>query len=250
VSGTAPNVCSAGTWPLPPDLLEFQHHFAAALDRPASGAMAVYRNTVLHGAVEALRSNYPVVEQILGGDMFEAVAVDFASTCPPETPVLALYGAELADWLGHQGWIGDLPYLRDVARVERLRVECLFAADREPNPSKKSNGGLRLHPAVRFTWLSTPAMSIWLAHQQPLTSDFAPDWVAEGAFFSRPDPFTLMPAVIDPAAHRVLAGLRLGEEIGDSISAAAEIYPATDFQALLQTLITMGAFAPLTTERT
>ena len=59
-----------------------------------------------------------------------------------------------------------------------------------------------------------------------------------------------MPAVIDPAAHRVLAGLLLGEGIGDSISAAAEIYPATDFQALLQTLITMGAFVPITTERT
>ena len=212
--------------------------------------MAVYRNTVMHGAVEALRSNYPVVEQILGSEMFDAVAVDFTSTCPPETPVLALYGAEFADWLGHQRWIGDLPYLRDVARVERLRLESLFAADREPAPSTHFDGGLRLHPAVRFTWLSTPAMSIWLAHHEPTNSEIAPDWVAEGALFTRPDPFTLMPALIDRAAHRVLAGLRLGETIGDSTSAAAELYPATDFQSLLQSLITMGAFAPITSERT
>lgn len=233
-----------------PDLVEFQHDFAAALDQPAAGAMAVYRNTVIHGAVGALRSNYPVIEQILGGQMFEAVAFDFVSTCPPDTPVLALYGRELADWLGHQRWIGDLPYLSDVARVERLRVECLFAADREARPAMHSARGLRLHPAVRFTWLSTPAMSIWLAHQQPIASDIAPDWAPEGALFTRPHPFTLTPTLIDRAAHRVLAGLRLGESIGDSMSAAAELYPATDCQALLQSLVTVGAFAPIASERT
>ena len=196
---------------MPPELLDFQHEFAAALDRPAAGAMAVYRNTVLHGAVEALRSNYPVVEQILGTDMFDAVAVDFVSTCPPSTPVLARYGREFRDWLGHQRWIGDLPYLCDVARVELLHVECLFASDQETNPSRHSDEGLKLHPAVRFSWLSTPGMSIWLAHQRPVVSDIAPDWVAEGALFTRPDPFTVMPSVVDRPTHRVLAGLHLGE---------------------------------------
>jgi len=84
---------------LQPDLIHFQRDFARALDRPAQGAMAVYRNTVIHGAVEALRSNYPVVEQIVGEEMFEHIAVDFAFTCPPRDPVLALYGGEVADWL-------------------------------------------------------------------------------------------------------------------------------------------------------
>jgi hypothetical protein len=64
---------------LPLELLDVQRDFAAALARPATGAMAVYRNTVLHGAVEALRANFPVVEQIVGADMFERVAVDFAT---------------------------------------------------------------------------------------------------------------------------------------------------------------------------
>ena len=232
------------------DLAQMQSDFAEAISKPVAGPLAVYRNTVISGAVEALRANYPVVEQILGPEMFEAVAVDFASTCPPHSPVLALYGREFADWLGHQRWIAELPYLRDVARVERLRVECLFAADLETSPAKHFDQGLRLHPAVRFSWLSTPAMSIWLAHQQPVASEIVPDWVAEGALFTRPDPFTLIPALIDRAAHRVLAGLRLGEGIGESMSAATELYPETDFQTLLQSLVTMGAFAPITPERT
>src|SRR6476620_3110055 len=117
---------------LQPDLLEFQRGFAAALNEPAIGAMAVYRNTVLHGAVEALRANYPVVEQIVGSEMFAAVAVDYATEHPPRKPVLALYGASFPDWLGVQTWIDDLSYLPDVARVERLHVESLMAADARP----------------------------------------------------------------------------------------------------------------------
>src|SRR3954452_4307239 len=98
------------SWRLQLDLLPFQRGFAAALDEPAQGAMAVYRNTVLHGAVEALRANYPVVEQILGTEMFEAIAVDHSSECPPRRPVLALYGGRFAGWLEEQPWIRDLPY--------------------------------------------------------------------------------------------------------------------------------------------
>ena len=64
--------------------------------------------------------------------MFDAIAVDFASECPPRRPVLALYGERFADWLEGQPWIADLPYLADVARVERMRIESLMAADAEP----------------------------------------------------------------------------------------------------------------------
>ena len=210
----------AGAWPLPPDLIEFQRDFAAALDAPATGPIAVYRNTVLHGSVEALRANYPVVEQIVGPEMFQAVAVDFATACPPRRPVLALYGKRFADWMDAQPWIADLHYLPDVARVERLRLECLMAADAEPLPqfdarraSAYCDTRLILHPAVRFTWLSTPAMSIWLAHQQPAPSEISPDWKAEGALFARPHPDVIHTPRIGRAAHRLLFGIRFGEQL-------------------------------------
>src|SRR5205085_5025710 len=119
----------------------------------------------IHGAVEALRANYPVIEQIIGVEMFEHVAVDFDSMCPPATPVLALFGREFPDWLTRQTWIHDLPYLPDVARVERLHLECLFAPDEETAPidelrrrSHQAGATMRLHPATAFAWLSTPAM--------------------------------------------------------------------------------------------
>jgi len=240
---------STGASPLLPDLARFQRDFAIALDRPAEGGMAVYRNTVIHGAVEALRANYPVVEQIIGEEMFKHVAVDFASAYPPVTPVLALFGAEFADWLTHQNWVEDLSYLPDVARVERLHLQCLFAPDEEPSPSEDikrqsriPSAAFRLHPATAFAWLSTPAMSIWLAHQRPAASEISPEWKSEGALFARPTPFVMHAPRIGPAAHRILTGIPLGESIGCALAAAQRLYPDEDCAAVFTSLVNLGVF--------
>ena len=236
---------------LRPEHFSFQRQFVQAIDRPVTGGLAVYRNTVIHGAVEALRSNYPVVAQIVGEDMFEGIAVEFSSATPPRTPVLALYGAEFADWLRRQVWIDDLVYLPDVATVERLHVECLMAADAEAllalDVADLRDRRLKLHQATRFSWLPTPAMSIWLAHQQPFPAEIAPDWKPEGALFARPSPFTTHTPRIGASAHRILSGLRLGEPIAQSLAAAARLYPDTDPEAVFASLLQLGAFeAPLT----
>jgi len=215
--------------------------------------MAVYRNTVINGAVDALRANYPTVEQIIGEEMFEHVAVDFVADWPPTTPVLALFGAEFANWLKHQSWVEDLPYLPDVARVEQLHLKCLFAADDEPMPRDKIKkildsryATLRLHPTAQFAWLSTPAMSIWLAHQRHVGGDIAPAWKSEGAVFSRPQPFRTHCARIGPAAHRLLSGMRLAETLSASMAAASRLYPHENCPAVFASLVNLGVFvAPI-----
>jgi hypothetical protein len=238
---------------LRPDLASFQRRFVQAIDGPVTGALAVYRNTVIHGAVEALRSNYPVVAQIVGDEMFEGLAVEYSSANPPRSPVLALYGEQFAEWMRGQEWVGDLPYLPDVATVERLHVECLMAADAEPLATAELAGlrdlRLKLHPAVRFNWLLTPAMSIWLAHQQTVPSEIAPEWKSEGALFARPSPFTVHSPRIGASAHRILSGIRLGERVGQSMAAAARLYPDTDPEAVFTSLLHMGVFAAPSTER-
>jgi hypothetical protein len=237
------------------ELIRFQRDFVAALDRPAEGAMAVYRNTVLHGAVEALRANYPVVEQIIGEEMFEHVAVDFATACPPRNPVLALYGVDFASWIERQSWSRDLPYLTDVARVERLYVESLMASDKEPLSVDQARSFIRtnakavLHPSARFDWLRTPAMSIWLAHRQPIGSPIEPEWKAEGVLFARPSPFVLHTPRIGAAAHRMLSGVRLGERLGECISAAERLYQQEDCAAVFASLVNLGVFAAPDRER-
>ena len=240
---------------MPHDLIAFQRGFAQSIDQPASGPTAVNRNTVLHGSVEALRANYPVIEQILGEDMFRSVAVDFASENPPRRRVLALYGARFSEWLEDQSWIGDLGYLPDVARVERLRLESLMAADAEPlladvvRARLSAGGSLSLHPSVRFDWLSTPAMSIWLAHQNAIGAEIAPEWRAEGALFVRPSPFVLHAPRIGAAAHRMLFGLRIGERADAAIAAASRLYRNEDCESVFASLLNLGLFAAPASER-
>jgi hypothetical protein len=230
-------------------LLEFQRDFAAAIGAPAEGPMRVYRNTVLSGCVDALRANYPVVAQLLGEEMFEAVAAEHVSECPPRKPVLALYGARFPDWLEGQHWVRDLRYVPDVARIERLHIEALFAADVEPlQMAELSNRDgwqalqLPLHPATRFDWLTSPAMSIWLAHRDGAEGELEFDWHAEGVLFARPE-LEVQPVRLDRAGHRFLFGIRLGESVGAAAIATASLYPETDIGSQFTSLVNAGAFA-------
>jgi hypothetical protein len=216
----------------------------------------VYRNTVIHGAVEALRANYPVVERILGNEMFDCLAADHAAAFPPTSPILALYGEDFAEWLEEQSWLQEFPYLSDVARIERMHVECLFAADHEPlHLGELANADwdalhIRLHPAARLDWFLTPAASIWLAHQRnsPL-HEFAPRWKAEGLLFARPH-LTIWPLELDSAAHRLLLGIAHGESVAHAAMAAAALCSSTDIGGVFASLVNAGAFAAPSLERT
>jgi hypothetical protein len=230
-------------------LLEFQRDFAAAIAAPVEGPMRIYRNTVLCGCVDALRANYPVIAQLLGDDMFDAVAAHHAAECPPRKPVLALYGARFPDWLEGQSWVRDFHYVPDVARIERLYLETLFAADAEQLQMPMLAGlddwqglHLALHPGTRFDWLTSPAMSIWLAHCNGVEERLEFEWRAEGVLFTRPALET-KPVRLCRAGHRFLFGVRLGESVGVAAIAAAGLYPETDIGSLFSSLVNAGAFA-------
>jgi hypothetical protein len=235
-----------------PELAQFQRDFAGSLEQPLAPAtpMRVYLNTVLLGAVEALAANFPVCAMILGDRAFEALALPFARQHPPEIPVLAHYGRGLGDWLARQPISRELPYIADVARCEELHTAALHAADAPvlvPQtletipPEELMNLKLRLHPAARFGWLATPAMAIWLAHQDDGFETIEPDWQAGGALFTRPALRT-QGFEIDPFSHRLLCGIRLGERLGVAARAAARLYPCTDIGASFAALVGQGSF--------
>jgi len=230
-------------------LLEFQRDFAAAIGAPAEGPMRVYRNTWLRGCVDALRDNFPAVARLLGDEMFEAIATEYANQFPPRRPVLAHYGERFSDWLEEQPWVRDIPYVPDVARIERLHIEALFAADEQPLGLHELQGRadwlalrLRLHPATRLHWSTSPARSIWLSQVEGIQGELEFVWQAEGILLTRPG-LEVQPTALDRAGHRFLFGIRLGESVGDAAIAAASIYPETDFGSLFASLVNAGAFA-------
>lgn len=234
------------------ELAEFQRGFVAALDQPMPSAtpMRVYLNTVMLGAVEALGANFPVTAMILGDRSFEAHALAYARRYPPEVPVLAHYGQGFAAWLEGQPLARELDYIADVARCEELHVQSLHAADvpvllpaalEALAPEQLLTVKLRLHPAARFGWFKTPAMTIWLAHQRPLDEEIAPAWTPSGALFTRPGN-AVDGLVLDPLGHRLLAGIRLGESMGGAARAAADLFPDAAVGESFAALIACGAF--------
>lgn len=178
----------------------FQARFGSALENAASRAsdaltraLAIHRNTSHRAACAALADNFPVVRAMVGDEAFEAAALDFIDAFPPCEPRLCLYGATFHGFLGSYPPFEYHAYLADVAQVEWLVVEALFAADAESrDPASFAtidlDTALRLHPAVRFATLNCPAASLWLAHQAGAAADAieAVIWQPESVLVTRP----------------------------------------------------------------
>jgi len=235
------------------ELKQFQTAFYAGVSGAAMPAtpMKIYSNTALLGAIEALNDNYPVTREIVGKRAFEALALAYARRYPPNSPVLAKYGCVFPDWLANEPVASRLAYLADVARCERMWIEALHAADapaleiadlQARDPIGLFELRLRLHPAARLAWHSTPAIEIWLAHQDERPDEIAPEWRARGALFTRPE-LAVEAMPLDAAAHRLLCGIRLGETLGAAAGAASSLYPVVDMGTCFAGLVERGAFA-------
>jgi hypothetical protein len=249
-----------------PDLATFQLAFATAMGSTRTRGtlegqpgFAVYRNTTPVALAEALRANYPVVAELLGDALFAETAFAFAHRHPASDPVLLGYGPAFPGFLAEQAWIADLPYLPDVAAIERLRTEAHMAADAPAldftdfariGTDHWPTLRLRPHPATRIAWLTTPALTIWRAHHE--TPDFemlSPEWCAEGVLVTRPNG-VLQVHELNAPAHRLIFGLRLGETAGQAAAATASTYAGADIASAFATLVNAGALArPQSLER-
>lgn len=164
---------------------ERQRGFAAALldperpipdglvgpDRePSAVRFAVYRNNVFVGLIDALKESFPATCKIAGDDFFRAMVRAYVMIAPPASPILLDYGAGFAKHVESFGPAQSLPYLADVARIERAWLEAYHAAEAEPldasrlasiDPQTLPQLRLRLHPSPRVVRSKRPALTIW-----------------------------------------------------------------------------------------
>lgn len=230
-----------------PDLSAFQREFATAVmsdDPPAlpfrSPAFAVYRNTTARGTVEALRATYSTVNVLLGDEGFTQVALEYRHEAPPPGPVLSDYGAGFADFLARQAWSSELPYLADVARLDWLWLESFLAADANSLPRQVGRASrIMLHPAARFAWLATPALTIWQAHRDGF-DELEPEWCEEGALFTRPG-FHVRTEPIDRATHRLMLACAAPARVDEVVRVVADAFPQANIPQLLQRCVVSGA---------
>lgn len=230
-----------------PDLASFQQAFAEAVladsgaaEAQQPPAFAVYRNTSAKGVIDALRASYPTIDALLGSEMFDGLANDYRREEAPSSPVLSDYGVAFPAWLAKQPWTSELPYLADVARLDRLWLEsfCAPGLATIPAPVPGSPRILR-HPATRFAWLETPALTIWQAHRDGF-EELEPNWSEEGALFTRQG-LQVRAQPIDRACHYLLLLCASSASLDLCISAVAEAYPQSSVPDLLHQCVAAGA---------
>jgi hypothetical protein len=238
-----------------PEPAQFQHRFSIGLIRGrgprwlhAPGG-AVYSNTWVKALLDALDANYPVVAALLGPELFKTVAVAYAKSHPASTPILALYGGKFPQVLEAHDLSQGLPYLGDVARLERLWTECFFAPDAPPldlsDVSELSQGRAlalqpRLHPSVRLGRFDTPAVTIWTAHQDGDFDELEPVWRSEKALVVRTHG-SVQVREIGEHELGLLAQFQKRRSLGPALETMASKHPAADPTATLSMTISMGA---------
>ncbi|WP_397449292.1 putative DNA-binding domain-containing protein [Pseudomonas sp. NA-150] len=242
-------------------LSDFQNAFVGALYGVDSSALAalteqpgfsVYRNTVLKGTTDALLANFPTVERLVGTDWFRAAASIHAHQTPPTDARLLYYGADFPAFLDTFEHAQDMPYLGNVARLDRLWNEVHSEAEDSDldlsvfadfTPEKMSLIRLKPRPAARWVWfVDQPVYSIWSINREQRQMPEDLNWVGEGALLVRSTgQVEWQPlgaggcAFLDACA----AGLPLDHAAHHALEAEAEL----DFMALLTTLIQSGVFA-------
>jgi hypothetical protein len=141
--------------------------------RPSAKRFAVYRNNVVVGLIETLKAAYPVVHRLVGEEFFAAMARLYVMAEPPASPIMLDYGAGFPAFIARFEPASVLPYLEDVARLDRAWVEAYHAAEAAPLPPSVLGQvppddvpALRftLHPSVRIIRSGFPIVGIWQAN--------------------------------------------------------------------------------------
>lgn len=246
-------------------LAELQRGFAAALidpalptpaglvgpdGKPSSRRFAVYRNNVIVGLAQTLKDAYPAVHRIVGSEFFNALARAYVAGDLPRSPMLLDYGAGLPDFVDRFEPASVLPYLADVARIERAWTEAYHSPEALPidprafselDPDLLPDLILVLHPSVRVVRSRFPALTIWQMNVEDGVA--GPVDVAGGgedALVLRPEAEVEVRSIPKGSANFILA-LSTGRSVLAAFEQALVTEPGFDLAMNLTDLIRVGA---------
>jgi len=202
-----------------------------------SARLAVYRNNVVSSLIDAMADTFPVTQELVGEEFFRAMASVFVRQHPPRSRVLAHYGGEFAEFVEGFEPARTVPYLADVARLERARVLAYHAADADPMTAEmlgvamssgEDLGALQwvCHPSASVVVSAHAIVSLWAAHQGDADLSDVDSAVPESALVVRPG-LDVLVTRLPPGASRFITALQSGAGLADaSVLAAGE---AADF---------------------
>jgi hypothetical protein len=210
----------------------------------------VYRNNVMVSLIDALAAVYPAVQRITGVEFFRAMARFHIRATPPTSPLLFEYGRDFPAFIEAYEYAQDMPWLADVARIERAWLDAYHAAD-APSlssgvlaavpPGRLGDLVFTPHPATRIVRSTYPVVAIFAMNRaegpvRPLRSN-----AAENALVTRPDTEVAV-RLLRPGACAFLTSLIAGETLGAAATSAFEETPSFDLPANIASMIEAGVF--------
>jgi len=239
--------------------------FAAALIDPACATPAivtgpaskgavkrynVYRNNVMVSLINALAAIYPVVQRITGAEFFRAMARFHIRATPPNSPLLFEYGRDFPAFIEQYEHASLMPWLSDVARIERAWLDAYHAADAEPLPAaalakfpqeKLAELIFIAHPATRIVRSHFSAVTIVASNRGNDPVDRIDASTPEDALITRPD-LDVMLRRLPPGGATFLESLMSGRTLGEAAASALETASSFDIAANIAGMIEAGAF--------
>ena len=237
-----------------PALLDPEHETPALVAGPNGKAAKkrynVYRNNVTVSLIDALAASFPATQRITGVEFFRAMARFHVRETPPTSPLLFEYGRDFPEFIERYEYARSLPWLADVARIERAWLDAYHAADAQPLapeilasiPAEQlPDTVLTPHPATHIVRSRYPALTIFSANRvdDPVGRITATE--PEDALITRP----YMEAIVHhlpPGGAVFLSHLIAGETLGAAVTAALADSPDFDLSANLAGMLEAGAF--------
>jgi hypothetical protein len=240
-----------------PALLDPQSETPAAVAGPNEKAAArrynVYRNNVTVSLINALAAIFPATQRITGVEFFRAMARFHVRATPPTSPLLFEYGRDFPDFIERYEYARSMPWLADVARIERAWLDAYHAADTETlrpealaciPPERLSDVFFVPHPATRIVCSEFPAVSIFVPNRSEGPWDPIVAIAPQDALITRPG-LEVVVRHLPPGGAIFLACLISGQTLGQAVSAAFEASAAFDLPANIAGMIEAGVFTAI-----
>lgn len=213
----------------------------------------VYRNNVIVSLIGALAETFPATQRLVGEEFFRAMARIHVRQSPPTSPLLFEYGRDFPDFIGAFEHARGLPYLADVARIERAWLDAYHAADAAPMTVEKlaaipvkylGDTVFMLHPATRVVRSRHPAVTIFAMNRSGGAVDQVELSEPEDALVTRPR-LDVTVRRLPPGGAAFLASLIAGDPLGVAADAGMRDSAEFDLPTNIAGMIEAGVFTDI-----
>lgn len=231
-------------------LAEWQDAFVSALSEKGSdepllslvntreaSRLSVYRNNSKQALTAAMRTTFPICNNILGETCFEQLAQNYQQDYPLKESDLNQYGESfpllLAEIITTHSEFEGVKYLADLAQLEWLLQLSYYAGDGlmcSPFSQLEclcedlqAGAVMLLRPDIKLLSSSYPLYELWIKYQEGKEAVDISDPVEIYYFCVYRDPFKPKVQRIIPGLYQVLVDITLSRTLGQISESGADM---------------------------